>query len=1428
MSDDGVPSLEVGFLIETGDSFGELERLQRLMDSTEGQLLKQAGSIEKATASMVNLGGATATVRTFNAASSLAERDLRILERTGLSLSRTLEKQATNFGLNRDQMQALRVETVALGLAEQGRVEAAGELREKLQSLQSLQAQAAAAAESEARAVRDAAAAHAAFEMAARRGLAALREQESAAERDTAALRRLQAILDPAGAAQARLNQELAEARRLLTAAGASSEQLAQAQTILTQRATGVVTSTGQMRSGMQQLSFQLNDVATQFAAGTPPMIIFAQQSGQVVQALGLMTTGTKGLLGFLGGPWGMVMTSALVVLTPFVAKLWEAGDAAEDATKKIRSFATNADLAERATELVQMTAALGKLQAQYDRMAGPTSQGQAFFANTVAGKALKEKIELQRYDIDSTRSLIGIRGQQIDQIEAATAAEEAAKIGLREHNKELREQAKFAREAAKAQDELRQSYEGFLAIADPDKAALNKYAKDLAELAKVAAAFKFDPATLEQFQNAIREQMMRARDQLVALPAFEIKVDIDTSQLTQALPHFRTLQDSLDEMSEAAERLGKSLPDAFGRTGNAVADLLKIMADYGQAQQRIDSSVADDADKRQRSTKLQLDTMLGLTGAAKGLFDAHSKGYRAMEAAEKALAIIQIARTAQSVAAGAAQMFASLGPLGFPAVAAMLAVMASLGFRGGGGAGSAPKFNDGTGTVFGDSTAKSDSVKRSIDLLADLETDLLGVSRQMAASLKAIESNIGGLSRLVIRLGGDDGVGANAAAGVNTGYNPAIGKNMSNLILGGLPGLIVGPMLAKIPVIGDILGFAQKLLGGLFGSKTKIIGQGIFGGPQSLGSIEDSGFAGQSFADIKKTKKFFGLSTGSSYKTQFGDLDDQLETQFGKLLMSFADAIKLAAGPLGIGLDDIDAKLAGFIVDIGKIDLKDLTGDEIQEKLEGVFGAQADKMAQFAIAGLEQFQQVGEGYFETLIRVASTVDTVTTSLQMLGLSAQSLGTDASMAIAGFFDSAAAYQDAAGRYFEAFYTDAEQTAAKAAQLGKVFDGIGIAMPDTIAAFRSLVEAQDLTTEAGQKMYATLLQLAPAFAEIIGSGTSASSSSANAILRERNDLERQLMELAGDTAGIRAAELAQLDPTNRALQERIYALQDEAAAAQVAAQAAQELAAQQRAVAQERAGLERQMLELNGNTAALRELDLQNVDESNRDLLKQIFARQDAIAAEAAAQAAAAEAQRQAEQAAEEAARAAKALADAWSSIGDSIMDEVKRIRGGMLSEAQSYQQLQLQFFAATDAARAGSQDAAKSLPELARSMLEAAEATATDSLMLKRIRDVTAASLEQTYGVIATAMGLGGSAQTQEQLVQRFVDGVQASNAASGAAGDTGSEIRALRAEVAQMRAENNSGHAKTADEASGSRKVLERSQAYAADGNSLSVKVAA
>lgn len=112
-------------------------------------------------------------------------------------------------------------------------------------------------------------------------------------------------------------------------------------------------------------------------------------------------------------------------------------------------------------------------------------------------------------------------------------------------------------------------------------------------------------------------------------------------------------------------------------------------------------------------------------------------------------------------------------------------------------------------------------------------------------------------------------------------------------------------------------------------------------------------------------------------------------------------------------------------------------------------------------------------------------------------------------------------------------------------------------------------------------------------------------------QEQYSLTSQLYALQGDTEKLRERELRQLDPTNRALQEHVWALQDAAAAAAEAAR-----------IESERNGLLQQLYALEGDTEALRALQLEGLDESNRALQEEIWALQDQQAAtEATAQAA---------------------------------------------------------------------------------------------------------------------------------------------------------------------------------------------------------------
>ena len=158
-------------------------------------------------------------------------------------------------------------------------------------------------------------------------------------------------------------------------------------------------------------------------------------------------------------------------------------------------------------------------------------------------------------------------------------------------------------------------------------------------------------------------------------------------------------------------------------------------------------------------------------------------------------------------------------------------------------------------------------------------------------------------------------------------------------------------------------------------------------------------------------------------------------------------------------------------------------------------------------------------------------------------------------------------------------------------------------------------------------------------EIAAQRAAAMEKEAQALENSRRALEIQIMELSGDAAGATAAkremELSAMSAALQVLQRRIYALQDEQAAAAALATATTNLANAQKqaaatmaAIASQRSAMDIQILQLQGNTAAAtaaqREAELAALDESLRPRQELIYALQDQAAADqalAAAQAA---------------------------------------------------------------------------------------------------------------------------------------------------------------------------------------------------------------
>lgn len=118
--------------------------------------------------------------------------------------------------------------------------------------------------------------------------------------------------------------------------------------------ATEIVGAHGRMSNSGLLMMHSVRSAADSFAAGLPPMMIFAEQLGRVGEAAALSGggTGALGRLGaFMAGPWGIAVVGGVAVLGTIIAKMDLFSNAAKEAGDKLREQAADADIARQAQE---------------------------------------------------------------------------------------------------------------------------------------------------------------------------------------------------------------------------------------------------------------------------------------------------------------------------------------------------------------------------------------------------------------------------------------------------------------------------------------------------------------------------------------------------------------------------------------------------------------------------------------------------------------------------------------------------------------------------------------------------------------------------------------------------------------------------------------------------------------------------------------------------------------------------------------------------------------------------------------------------------------------------------------------------------------------------------------------------------------------
>ncbi len=448
------------------------------------------------------------------------------------------------------------------------------------------------------------------------------------------------------------------------------------------------------------------------------------------------------------------------------------------------------------------------------------------------------------------------------------------------------------------------------------------------------------------------------------------------------------------------------------------------------------------------------------------------------------------------------------------------------------------------TGTLLGDANKKSESINNSLEYMASISENTLGVNVAMLSALNDIKNGIGRASAIFGRTG---------VSSPNVG---GLGTSTFNQDVAGL--LLVGVVSPITDLIGGQLGaFVDGVIGGvskaIYSKKKKVIDTGIQFVGQSLADIlTDGTIEAFSYAVVQTKKKTLGVTTSNKTKTVLGDLESDLTDQFALVFEAGGDALREASKTFGLNFDDYIDRL---VIDPQKLSLKGLEGDELTAEIEAFFSSTLDEWAK-AIVGtqslieveltatqkqiekilgkeiferqyktvnegseiLAQFQKVGEGAFETVMRLASELNTFNYYADALNLNFDLAGFSAVSAtqkiaeFAGGFDK---LSSSLNTYYTNFFSQSEMAANQFESLSTILADIGVStVPTTKESFRALVEGLDLSTEAGQKQFASLVQYSGAVNDYINALEKQNKSivdSAYGLLQRSVDAEKKIID-----------------------------------------------------------------------------------------------------------------------------------------------------------------------------------------------------------------------------------------------------------------------------------------------------------------------------
>jgi len=467
-----------------------------------------------------------------------------------------------------------------------------------------------------------------------------------------------------------------------------------------------------------------------------------------------------------------------------------------------------------------------------------------------------------------------------------------------------------------------------------------------------------------------------------------------------------------------------------------------------------------------------------------------------------------------------------------------------------------------------------------------------LDMFKRMAAEITAtkilVSIGLGGSGGAMAGTAGGDGLSSLMSL---SGISKFLASNPLQSLGAGLKdwgwtslGDSLGNMSVMDMGLSALAGYAGNFIGGsigksLFNKEAESawaatiggIGGSILGGPigalvgSTIGSLLDSAFGGDG-----KKRSILGVTTRPD-QDPFNLVTNQQQTESGLLLSTYtirageqaqevADgllaAMKLSDSALsglyrtlGADVDFTGVGLAGKTPQIGTSEAANFFGASDYNNLdiaavEGAVDAfveawiaKANEMTKTVIDinAIKELQKEGELLVDTIIRISNQLQPVNSILDAMGFAVYDLsisGMAAADSLLQLFGGLENLTSATNAYYQAFYSEEEKLAATTAQLQSVFDSLNITMPTTHQEFRNIVDGLDLASNAGQSMFAALMQIAPAFDHVTKAAEAAAEAarqamvqqvtgSAGGFLDQYNATMKTRAELEQDLAGINA-------------------------------------------------------------------------------------------------------------------------------------------------------------------------------------------------------------------------------------------------------------------------------------------------------------------